>query len=337
MRLPAQYFDGRSSAATAAEVEVLPNASLRILRSGQPVLHVPLAEIEITPRLGKVPRELRFRDGAVCAIADNDALDRELAAVRGGGAGWVHTLERSWGWVLGGLVITAAALLLFVSYGIPTLARIAAERLPVDVDRALGERALDMLEGNLLQPSKLPPARQAALQAMFADMRRETAGARSLQLELRASAQLGANALALPSGIIIMTDDLAALAEDDHELRGVLAHEIGHVVHRHSLRMVLQNSVVALTSMVLLGDIDASSTLIAALPAVLVNAGHSRGFEAEADAYAYAWLDRHGIARSHYVAILDRLEAEHGDSGEVLSYLSTHPRAADRKAAAAGR
>ncbi len=47
---------------------------------------------------------------------------------------------------------------------------------------------------------------------------------------------VGANAFALPSGIVVMTDELVELAKTDDELVAVLAHEIGHVRGRHALR-----------------------------------------------------------------------------------------------------
>ena len=49
------------------------------------------------------------------------------------------------------------------------------------------------------------------------------------QLEFRHGGYIDANAFALPSGIIVMTDELVELAKSDDELISVLAHEIGHV------------------------------------------------------------------------------------------------------------
>ena len=63
-----------------------------------------------------------------------------------------------------------------------------------------------------------------------------------LRLELRAGGAIGPNAFALPSGIIMVTDELVRIAEHPEEFESVLAHEAGHMVHRHSLRMLLQGS-----------------------------------------------------------------------------------------------
>ena len=56
-----------------------------------------------------------------------------------------------------------------------------------------------------------------------------------------------ANAFALPGGTVVMTDAIVQAAADkgisDDALVGVLAHEIGHVVHRHGMRMVVEQGV----------------------------------------------------------------------------------------------
>jgi predicted Zn-dependent protease len=79
----------------------------------------------------------------------------------------------------------------------------------------------------------------------------------------------------------------------------------------------------------LVGDMSSASVLVASVPTVLVQAKHSRQFEAEADDYAYAWLDRAGIARRNFGAILERLEEKYGGE-DVPSWLSSHPPTAQR-------
>ena len=142
---------------------------------------------------------------------------------------------------------------------------------------------------------------------------------------------MGANAFALPSGIVVMTDELVDLAQADEELQVVLAHEIGHVVHRHSLRMLLQNSATSLLIIGLTGDVSSASVLVAGVPTALVQAKHSRQFENEADDYAYAWMDRNGVPHRYFTDMLERLEKKYGGAGSgALSWLSSHPSTAER-------
>jgi len=46
------------------------------------------------------------------------------------------------------------------------------------------------------------------------------------------------NAFALPGGFVYVTRGLLALANSEDELAGVMGHEIGHVVARHSVRQI---------------------------------------------------------------------------------------------------
>jgi len=119
----------------------------------------------------------------------------------------------------------------------------------------------------------------------------------------------------------------------------VLAHEMGHVVHRHGLRQLLQGSVVTVLAVVILGD---ASSLAAIMPATLLELGYSRRFEREADDYTLEVLARRGVPAERFADILARLEQEHrtreghedaAKGGENWSYyLSTHPPTAERLA-----
>ena len=130
------------------------------------------------------------------------------------------------------------------------------------------------------------------------------------RLEFRQGGLIGANAFALPSGIIVMTDELVEMAETDDELVAVLAHEVGHVRGRHALRQLLQAAGVSALAFALLGDVSSISALLSAAPALL-HAKHSRDFEREADGFAKQWLRENGIAESNFDAILCRISAAH--------------------------
>jgi len=133
------------------------------------------------------------------------------------------------------------------------------------------------------------------------------------------------NAFALPDGTVVVTDALVDLAQADEELLAVLAHEIGHVVHRHALRGVLQNSAVALLVAFAMGDVLSVTSLAGALPTLIVEAKFSRDFEREADQYAVEFLRARRIPLRHGAAILKRLAERGGDLPAGLEYLSSHP------------
>jgi Zn-dependent protease with chaperone function len=324
-----QLFDGRSSVRRDVEVQIGIDGIVRVAGAGSP-RDYRLAEVEISERIGSTPRMLRFPDGSACEIADNDAIDvalEQLDAVSPQHR--VHRLESRWRYAM----LAGVALVLIawgsIQFGIPAAAKHVAMALPASTDHVLGRESLELLDQMVLEPTALGTDHQAALRARFDAMTRDLEDGHEYRLEFRGGGDIGANALALPSGIVVMTDELVELAQSDDELSAVLAHEVGHVVHRHSLRMLLQNSATSILMLALVGDISSASVLVASVPTVLVQAKHSRQFETEADDYAYAWLDRAGIPRRNFGAILERLEQEYGGE-DVPSWMSSHPPTAQR-------
>ena len=83
---------------------------------------------------------------------------------------------------------------------------------------------------------------------------------------------IGANALAIPNNTIIVTDELVELAKNDDEIIGVLAHEQGHLVQRHSLQQALSSLGFSVILLAITGD---SSDLVTTLPAALIGAKYS--------------------------------------------------------------
>lgn len=299
---------------------------------------LPLTGLAVSSRLGSTPRFLRFPGGATFETADNDGVDRLIAPLRPH-HGLIHRLESSLRYVLLGLVVTVAFVWGAVRYGIPALAEVTAFSLPASLNQQIGDGALELLDGELLAPSALAADEQLRLRARFAPLL-ASAGPLPLQVEFRDAARsLGANALALPSGTIVFTDQLVRLAERDEELMAVLAHEIGHIERRHALRQVLQASALGLVVMAVTGDVSSVSSAVAAIPVLLTQLGYSRSFEYEADRYGAALLASHGIGASHLGTMLSRLEGardctRHGGcrsaAGDWQDYLSTHPPTAER-------
>jgi Zn-dependent protease with chaperone function len=334
MSFKARYYDGRTSAAREVEVALYADGRITVI-GAEELQNALLAEVRISERIGNTPRRIWFADGATVETGHNDLLDQWLAHL--GAHSREHRifqLEHRWQIALLALVITVAGTWAFMRFGLPVAADYAARVLPRTVDTAIGEGGLQTMDRLFFGPSELPAQRQAELQSMFANIAGEAGDDDRLRLELRSSRPIiGPNAFALPSGIVVMTDELVALSRDDGEIESVLAHEVGHVVHRHSLRMLLQSSASALLMFTLLGDVNSVSTLAASLPTVLVHAKFSRDFEREADDYSYAWLQRRGIPSHRFGDLLRRIEAAqdpHHDDDQAMSYFSSHPRTQER-------
>ena len=201
------------------------------------------------------------------------------------------------------------------------------------VERQMGRQALATLDRIALNDSGLPEARRAgARRAVRAARRRRRPPMPATRLQFRSSPPIGPNAFALPGGTVVLLDELVKAAEHDDEIAAVLAHEIGHLRERHTMRQVLQTSAAGVLVAAVVGDVLSASSYAAALPAFLLEARYSRAFEFEADRVGFTLLDRVGIERGHFVRFLTRMEQKGGSS--VPGFLSTHPRADERSRAA---
>lgn len=328
MRLEGRFFDGASSRSHRASV-LVENGCARVEgEAGDELLpSVALERVAFSSRIGNTPRFLRFPGGASFETPDNDAVDR-LAAQRSPASGLVHRLESKLRYVVVGLVVSVAFVWGSVQWGVPALARIAAFSLPAAVDDHIERMVLEILDRRLFEPSRLPEQEQARLLAAFAPLVDEAARHQPVRVLFRDAADpVGANALALPAGSIIFTDQLVHLAQHDEELMGVLAHEIGHIRQRHALRSSIQASFMGLIATLVVGDISSVSSAIAALPVMLTELGYSRTFEREADQHAVEMLRRQGIDPQRFADILQRLDAPKDEKG---GYLSTHPPTPER-------
>jgi Zn-dependent protease with chaperone function len=325
LRLSGRYFDGQSSAAGVAEVQLQPEGVLR-LSVGTMTRTAALADVRVSDRIGNMQRRIHFADGASLELDDNDAVDAWIA-----GAGArprlhnVYWLERHWPFALGSLVALAALSWLFAVYGVPLLARVALHEVPVSLDQTLGKGTLSALDSLYTKPTGLSAARQQELREIFASVVNDQPEPQRFRLELRRGARLGPNALALPDGVIILTDELAELSQSPDELRAVFAHEVGHVVRRHGMLTVLQTSGVAALMYALFADVASTSTLVAGAPAMLATARYSRGLESEADDVAFVYLKRHNIPSHVMKDLLQRVEKKLGKSAADMGYLATHP------------
>ena len=207
--------------------------------------------------------------------------------------------------------------------------------VPPSVDSFIATDTLRVLDRTTFHPTTLTTARQAQLRGIFTGIAAGVSGGDThFRLEFRDGGSIGANALALPSGIVVLTDELEQLAKNDDELRGVLAHEVGHLVNRHAMRMLVQASATTLLIVGVFGDVSGVSSLAAVAPTVLVTAAYSRDFEREADAFAARWMGQHQVDPRRLAALLERLaERQGGDQG---GFLASHPGLQERLQALGG-
>lgn len=326
-RVAALAFDGKTSAAQAVELSTDGAGGLLVHDAGGSRRY-PRGAYRVAAPLGNLRREISCEDGSLYQSSEAQAFDRLFRSDHPGQR-LVDRWERHFGYALLAGGLTIAVVWATIQFGIPKLAERVAFALPPTTEAKLGADALAALDKLVFKPTKLNRTDQARLQRLFS---RVKAYARdpNLRLEVRSGGALEANAFALPSGTIVVTDELVALAKRDEELLAVLAHEAGHVERRHTLRQVLQNSAVTLFVAVLSADPVSASSLAATLPTMMVQMKFSRAFELEADSYAKRYLSEQNISPKHLASILRALSQEAGEKPDESSFLSTHPATSER-------
>lgn len=144
------------------------------------------------------------------------------------------------------------------------------------------------------------------------------------------------NAFAVPGGYIYVNRGLIERTESMSELAGVLAHEIGHVVHRHSIDQIQRaqtaNTALGVLYGVLLGRNPSTVEQVAVQGVgTAVFAGYSRDAERESDASAIQYLVASGINPNGMVTMFEKLMAERQrNPGAVERWFSTHPTTQER-------
>lgn len=328
------WYDGRSSRGQPARLDSPSPGRLRLVAGGT-VREFDAASVRLSPRLGRLARQLRFDDGAHLEVEDAELLDQWLPPRSRIEAG-VDWLERRRAAVLSATAALVLGVWGFFQLGLPWMAREVAPLVPPAIERTISRQALALLDGHLLEPSRLPAPRRESLQLRFHEMTRGLPRADGLRLDFRHAPGLGPNAFVLPNGQVVMTDQLVTLAQDDDELLAVLAHEAGHHEHRHGLRRALEKSAMLVVVGFLFGDVSGTGALSVSLPVLLVEQGFSRGHEREADVFAFALLRQQGHSPEAFARIMSRMTGDGKlDAGlGPMGYLSSHPPSADRIEAA---
>lgn len=337
--ISALYFDGIDATAHPVQLGIKEQA-IHILGQGIDLLF-PTQQVHFNEPFQHASALIELGNGAQCEIASikdrlvlQQALDyRPSLVVR-----W----QARWPASLAAIVIMIALLFCAYYWGIPKLTSAIVDRMPGSIDAQIGAKMLPVLDKTLFTDSRLSDERLQQASTILSKIKPPQLAVR---LIFRASKPLGANAIALPGGVIVVTDqmiidltektgDLSGTAAN--QLAGVLAHEIGHIEHRHTLRALLANSAVGAITASLFGDF---STVVATVPAVLVGSAYSRDMESEADSYAIDLLRQRGISPTNMADVFELLAKKSASKElekipawmrQMTDFAASHPSDAER-------
>lgn len=225
-----------------------------------------------------------------------------------------------------GVVLLAIVVLIFAARGCAGCAATAiVSQLPPSVDETIGKTAGEAMRASHGASGGEPTdAEKARVERVFEELR---SGLTDEEKRVLVSPRITVlkdeqvNAFALPGGeVFVLTGLLDRAKEDDDELRGVLAHELGHAIKRHGVRSLVRNAVFGMGIALVVGDLnDVTATLIAGA-SKLDTLSYSRGMEDEADAFGVDLLERCKKSPEGLARFLESLGAQ-----PVPELLSTHP------------
>lgn len=300
----------------------------------EPVLYA-INELNLSSAIAGLADELSFDDGGRFIPLDVDFRWAFNAKNN-------HSLERfeknKWA-IIAAIVVTPLFMWLMLYKVVPAIAVYSVDTLPHSVVEQMGEQSFAVIKKLALDPTELPDEQQARVQRHFKTMLDELALEKSVyRLSFYKSQSFGANAFALPHGRIVVTDELAnLLADKPNALKAVLLHEIGHVVHQHSVRITAQSAASTIVLAVIFGDLEGIAEVALGTGASFAQQGFSRDMEREADSYALNQLENLGYSSNDFADAIEALQSAHTTENEhlkkvnnLLEYLSSHPSSQER-------
>jgi predicted Zn-dependent protease len=177
--------------------------------------------------------------------------------------------------------------------------------------RTVGERLLNALDQELAQHGRSDPYRDAFRLTLLADPRT-------------------INAFALPGGQVFITEGLYERLQTEGQLAGVLGHEIGHVLSRHSNKQLARQGLfqgIAGAIGVLGGDIN--SAQMGQMISSVISTRYGRDAELEADKWGVRLAGLAGYDPRAMFGVMKVLDEASGGGGPP-EFLSTHPKPANR-------
>jgi len=321
------YLDGRTARLQAADIRLMATGIEVRTESGATAFW-PYGEIRQTQgfyagedvrleRGGELPEAVIVRDRAF--VASLHAIGRDL-----GGRLYEPGRRRLRVWLTvgAGLAVVAIVAALYL-WGIPLLATLAAERVPVAWEERLGASVVEQIaspaqrctEGDRLQ----------RIEAIVGRLAEKIPAPSPYRFRVYVLNTAAVNALAAPGGFIVVFRGLLERAESPEALAGVLAHEMEHVLQRHATKMLVQHASTGLLLVALTGDVTSVMAYGLESARVLGTLQYSRRAEDEADREGMKLLVAARIDPAGMIAFFQSLEKQ-GSGPSVPTYLSSHPR-----------
>lgn len=244
-----------------------------------------------------------------------------------------------------GTLLAGLLLWLINFHGLPLLSIVVAEKISVKYEQSIGREAFyeynkySRFCGKGIKKDGKENELTKAMQSMV-DVYSKKLVDNPYAFDVYIVKSNAVNAYALPGGHIVFYTGLIEKTESPEQMAGVLAHEMQHVIKKHSLRHIVRQNLVSFASTILFGG-DLSG--ISNVAVMFSSLEYSRELETEADESGAKLMETSNIdinGMAEFFDILhkkkqskDEKESDDADSEDgvnLLQYLSTHPLSKDR-------
>ncbi len=232
----------------------------------------------------------------------------------------VAAASRTWKYIIGLLLLLIGLGVFAFKVIIPSAAEYAATKVPLSIEKQIGESAYNQLTSLTTEDDK----KSRLVQEFFDVM--ELEGKYSCTISVLNSETV--NAFAVPGGRIAVYSGIIDEMESSEELAALLAHESSHVELQHSLKSIFRSLSGYFVISLLFGDTGGLTAVVFENLYVFQNLQYSRSMEKEADIRGLECMQKAKINPKGMINLFHVLEKHSSkmmEEHDVSEFMSTHP------------
>jgi len=332
MKISGKYYFSNSPKFVEASIEISKSEIKIISLVGKVIFETSKDLVKDSYSILGASSKLDFYDGS-SFIPDDPSIRWNWNT---NSSKFAEKLSKNFKFIISIFVVIPLFIWLVTFQAMPRLSYNIAKEVSDESKALISENLISYLIKEDLQESDIDLNEKKSLENYFyTSLEKLNISQDKYELLFYKSDTFGANALALPDGKIILTDQLySRLIDKPDAVLAILLHEVGHVEENHGLRQIIQSLGVGLIFILITGDVQGLSETLVGSSFILIQQSFSRTMETEADVFSINSLKRLGISTDEFViameAIIDSNESDSWEEKIYFKYLSSHPGLKDR-------
>lgn len=221
-------------------------------------------------------------------------------------------------------------LVIFISIGLKSLliSDKKFDNIPVSVEIKLKELIKKQIniDSGVIKGKRINRAVKTITHRLKANMEEEL----PYEIEIIIIDSSMINAAAFPGGLIIVFTGLIKATDSPEECAAVLAHEIGHVAYKDSLKKIARQFGIAV--LISMSGGHESAMVLKKMMRAVAESSFSRKQEERADQYAFELMIKSGLSPRHFATFMKKLanKSLSKKTKKILKYINSHPDTEER-------